>query len=404
MPYEKVGKDFTWPVTVMLYDDYVALKKCVELNREIFAQKQLVVFGAGIRGSLFAVILRMLGVRGFLFSDNNSEKWGGYIFEHKIVPPSYLEENIDLIVVLNSVEDGGGINEKLTRSGFIENVNLFRVDSNVYQNYIEEMKREIDVETLVVGDCGLSQIAITDVKTDSLATMIRQKFGEEKTKVLAMHGMGMRSFYTAIKIQLKLNPTIKNLILMVNFEVFTGKHHLLPRTQHAELFSMILQQLNLHDDEFLEYVQCVKKRTENFKLDVFSPSNGDGGNSNARLVFYMNYLYTLRKDTEDMQYLFRIIDLVTESKINFLPYIPSVNYEFAQKIVGDIFNYKYNENCKKMTRWIREKDFNVLDLSYLLPADHFAAPNTIDETTNYNGRVKVLNELFKECRVLRITQ
>ena len=393
--------DFGWPVTVMLYDDHVALTACVKNFWDVLKSKQIVVFGAGIRGSVFSTLLKTLGLADFLFSDNNPEKWGGYIFGHEIVPPSYLEQRVNDIAVLISVENADGIEQQLSRMGYVENRNLFPIKTNIYESYINEMIRPISAETIVVGDCGLSQIAIVDADTINLASMLRHEFGEGRTKVLAMHGMGMRSFYTAIRTQLRLNPTIRNLILMINFEVFTGKHHLLPRTQHPQLIEGIVDLLDDPDDAQLEYVQCVKERSENLKLDVVS-SNSAKPDDNARLVLYMNYLYSIRKDTEDMLYLFKIVDLVKNSKINFLPYIPPVNYDYACKVVGDQFKEIYDDNRKKMSEWLREKGCEVLDLSYLLHSSEFAAPTTIDETANYNGRIKILEELVAASRDIGI--
>ena len=88
---------------------------------------------------------------------------------------------------------------------------------------------------------------------------------------------------------------------MVNFEIFTGKHHLLPRTQHVNLFGKIMDELQNLDSEFIDYYKLTKTRFDNFKLDVSSSYQGDHLENNRRMVFRMNYMYKLKKDTEDMK-------------------------------------------------------------------------------------------------------
>lgn len=382
----------------MQYEDYITLKECVDQHMELLRNKEIIIFGAGIRGSIFCKLMEKFGYNQILFCDNNPDKWGGYVNQYEICSPKLIEEKRDKAIVLISVENGHSIEMQLEKSGYIKNTTYFSVEARIYPSYIKEFFRRDAIEILFLGDCGLSQISMNDNHHSNLGDMIKKCFGEKIAKVLAMHGMGMRSYYNILKSQLQLGIIPKVLGLMVNFEVFTGKHHLLPRTQHVELFKQILDELEKPDIEFVEYHQIIKERFNNFKLDVSSSYQGDYLENNRRMILRMNYMYSLKKNTEDMQYLIKILKLCREKKIRVLPFIPPVNYEYAFECIGEKFKVAYDANSDRMKAWIKEQGVELLDLSYILESKCFADPKTIDETANAKGRRIILEQFFKALK------
>ncbi|MCM1992625.1 hypothetical protein [Oceanirhabdus seepicola] len=391
-------RNFAWPVTIMPYEDYIALKECVEKHRDLLINKEIIIFGAGIRGSLFCKLMEKFGYNQLLFCDNNPDKCGGYINQYEIHSPELIEEKRDNAIVLISVENGYSIEKQLEKSGYIKNKTYFFVESLIYPSYIEEFFRIDPIEILFLGDCGLSQISINDTNHNNLGHMIKNSFGEKRAKVLAMHGMGIRSYYNILKGQLHLGIIPKVVGLMVNFEVFTGKHHLLPRTQHVNLFGKILDDLQNPEFELVEYHQLIEERFNNFKLDVSSNYQGDHLENNRRMVLRMNYMYNIKKNTEDMEYLIKILELCKDKGIRVLPFIPPVNYEYAFECIGEKFKVAYDTNCEKMKAWVREQGDELLDLSYILGSEYFADPKTIDETANAKGRQMILEEFLKALK------
>ncbi|MCT4617937.1 MAG: hypothetical protein N4A62_00890 [Marinisporobacter sp.] len=391
-------RNFAWPVTVMPYEDYSALKECVYKHKDLLINKEIIIFGAGIRGSIFAKLMEQFGYHKLLFCDNNPDKWGGYVNQYEIQSPEIIEEKRDNAVILISVENGYSIEKQLEKSGYIKNKTYFFVESMIYPIYMREFFRIDPIETLFLGDCGLSQISINDTNHNNLGDMIKKCLGEKRTKVLAMHGMGMRAYYNILKSQLQLGINPKVLGLMVNFEVFTGKHHLIPRTQHVNLFDKILEELQNPEFELIEYHQIIKERFNSFKLDVSSSYQGDHLENNRRMVFRMNYMYRIKKNTEDMEYLIKILELCKDRGIVVLPFIPPVNYEYAAQCIGEKFKLAYDANCDKMKDWVREQGVELLDLSYILGSNCFADPKTIDETANGKGRQIILEEFLKALK------
>lgn len=150
-----MSKNFTWPITTYLYEDYIKLKECLEKNKDKLKDKELIIFGAGIRGSLFGKLLPDFGYHSFIYVDNNKDKWGGYIEkeEHIIKNPDYLSKNITAKIIIISIEQDFLIIEQLLKLGYKKDINIFSPKTNVYDDYINEFFRQSDTEVLVLGDC-----------------------------------------------------------------------------------------------------------------------------------------------------------------------------------------------------------------------------------------------------------
>ena len=389
--------NFAWPVTTMGKYDYEALKKCVEENAAVFERRHIVIFGAGIRGTVFSVLLQKLGYNDIIFTDNNSEKIGGVINQFPII--SYDEvKKTENILIINSVENGFSINKQLEKDGFVENTDFFYIENHLYELYLQEFMKKMQTNTLIMGDCGITDISKEDKDYTNLEELLKEQLGN-RTKVLAVHAMGMRAFHHILKAHIEYIEVPEKAVIMTNFETFTGKQHLLPRSQHANLIEMISNAVGNRDEELKDYVEVTKDRFENFKVDYFTSSknalNHMSSERNDRLVIRMNYMYELQEDNECIIYMKKVVDLCKENNIKLLFFIPPVNYVYAKELYGEKFTGKYQANVNKLKKIVGQYGADLLDLSYLLEPDKFADIHTIDETANYEGRKEVASELVK---------
>ena len=62
------AKNFAWPVTSVNREDYDALMECMIRNEGTW--EKIVIFGAGIRGTEFSVVLKEKGYKNIFFVDN----------------------------------------------------------------------------------------------------------------------------------------------------------------------------------------------------------------------------------------------------------------------------------------------------------------------------------------------
>ena len=366
-------KDFAWPVTAISKENYAAIMGCVRDHDELFSTRTILIFGAGIRGAEIAVILKNEGYSNIVFTDNNSEKWGGVIDGIPIISVEDALARKEEVVYLISVEEG------------------------------EPIRRQLD--------CMFEVIAFDDKIKDSLSEIMQQKLGYENVKHLTMHGMGLPTFYHMLRAQINSGMVPRIFVVMLNFETLTGKQHLLPRSQHTELVNQVVEISDDPTGELKEYQKVVAERVKNVQAEFFTTnkfsSNKTANNKsgkisdNASKVFFkLNYLYKLNPEMESIQYLKKIMKLAHEYGFKVLPFVPPVNYERGIELFEDRFEEDYNHNLEILKRIVSEGGFSLLDLSHICTKELFAHVTTPDETTNYLGREKVADYICREISKL----
>lgn len=392
---EKIN--YAWPVTSENASVYNYFLKKIDKIKGNLIDKRISIFGSGIRGCCILKILEMNGFKNIIFIDNNTEKQNNLINDYDIVSfeeaLNYKQEQVFLV----SPEGCNKIHDQLREAGLQENKEWFSFSVSAYDSYIEEYKRPLQDYLLVMGDCAFTHIALDDSNFDSLGTMIRNKAGEASCKVLDMHGMGQQAYYHIAHslIERKEKPSAFLLLLMI--ETMAPKVPIMPRTQHPWLIKSLSDISN--NREFSEYAKLTQERFDRFQVEAFSSFDNKIGKDTEKEKLYMNinYLFKFRETTEGVVYLKKTIRMMNEENIPVILYIPPVNYFQGERLFGADFKQKYETNFIKLYETL-EKDnlkYEVVDASYLLELDDFAAPNTIDETCNYNGRLKSIRYLSK---------
>ena len=258
-------KNFSWPVTAMDREDYEAFFLWFDRYEQQLKTHQLVIWGAGIRGTGFSILLRERGYQDFLFVDSNPEKWGGCIDDFNIISPEQLEAERDRTnrIILISVENSAAIEKYLLERKYRRDIDYFLAKTDQYESYINEFLRPYEQDTLIMGDCEFSTMSLKDKDRDSLKDKLFIRCGRNTTKILAMHGIGLRAEYHIFQAQILngMKPTC--FILMVNLDTLTGKQHLLPRSQHVELLKGLLNVQKNPSDSFKEYIQIAEQRSKN---------------------------------------------------------------------------------------------------------------------------------------------
>ncbi|MGC6172944.1 hypothetical protein [Lacrimispora sp. 38-1] len=392
---EKIN--YAWPVTSENASVYNYFLKKIENIKGLLSDKRIGIFGSGIRGCCILKILEMNGFKNIIFIDNNTEKQNNLINDYDIVSfeeaLNYKQEQVFLV----SPEGCNKIHDQLREAGLQENKEWFSFSVSAYDSYIEEYKRPLQDYLLVMGDCAFTHIALDDSNFDSLGTMIRNKAGEASCKVLDMHGMGQQAYYHIAHSLIECNQKPSAFLLLLMIETMAPKVPIMPRTQHPWLIKSLSDISN--NREFSEYAKLTQERFERFQVEAFSSFDNKIGKDTEKEKLYMNinYLFKFRETTEGVVYLKKTIRMMNEENIPVILYIPPVNYFQGERLFGADFKQKYETNFIKLYETL-EKDnlkYEVVDASYLLELEDFAAPNTIDETCNYNGRLKSIQYLSK---------
>lgn len=396
-------KNYAWPVTTMCKYDYLALCKFAEEHDALLREKQIVIFGSGIRGTSFSIQLKRLGYDNFIFTDNNQSKVGGFINEFPIVSYDEIKKQRGQVVIIISVEGGFSIADQLKNDGFVENKDFFYIESHLYENYVRIFCDSTPFKTLIMGDCGLTDISLSDTDFENIGEKLQRAIGGA-TKVLAIHAMGMRAYYNIAKAHIRHIHKPDNIILMTNLETFTGKQNLLPRSQHAPLIRQLADVLNAKDEGLNQYAELTKERFQNYNMDYFTSSDEAMGSmsrdKNNKIVIKLNYMYRMDPENECVVYLKKFMQMCSEKCIRLLLFIPPANYQYAVSLWGDRFTDSYEQNAAFLKRVAEEENVPLLDLSYLLPSAQFADVCTIDETANQEGREKVAKAIVAKYKEL----
>lgn len=395
-------KNYAWPITAISKENYQVIVDCIQSN-SIFRERKILIFGAGIRGAEIAVIMQTLGLSDIVFTDNNSDKWGGLVDTHPIIS---VEEAFRLrgsVAAIISVEEGSDICGQLEAAGFVKDQDYFYPLPDLYERFISEFKRPMQNKTLVMGDCMFEVVAFGDENKDSLTEMFHQKLGYDNVKLLTMHGMGLPAFYHVFKAQINMGFKPKTFVVMLNFETLTGKQHLLPRSQHTKLMKAVSELSPDPDGELKKYYQLTQERVKNvqaefFTTDKFSAGHNYAGmisDSASRVFFKLHYMYELDTNIESLVYLRKIMKMGEEQGINIIPFVPPVNYERGTELFDAEFESAYSKNLKKLAELVKNGGAELLDLSHICVKEEFAHVTTPDETTNYAGRCKITDAICK---------
>lgn len=400
------GTNFAWPVTSVNREDMVCFDKWYEEYKHVLKERFVIIWGAGIRGTEFSIFFHRKNYTNIFFTDSNEDKWGGNINGYTIISVkeafTYVTDRRSIFLI--STENSCGIEKNLFERGYQRDVDFFIIKTNLYDKYLQEFARDYCKNILVMGDCEFSTISLKDKDTSNLAEMLREHLGVDQCKVLAMHGMGLRSHYHVLKAQILNNMLPNILVIMINLDTLTGKQHLLPRSQHEQLLHRVYEYISMQDEEFKEYLNDVHERTKNLQVEFSTGrvcTKVEQREVKARNYFKINYLYDLNIETEGIKYLIKILDLAKEKQIKVVPFIPPVNHRYGEKLFGDIFAKRYGENVTKIRIVVEEQGYNLLDLSYILSSAMFAEENTPDETANELGRRSVAEKIISEIERIK---
>lgn len=389
--------NYYWPVTSENANVYnLFLQKSKGISADL-RDKEIIIIGAGIRGCCLLKILESNGFNNFVFVDNNKEKQGNNINEYDIISFEEALNRPTEKVFLVAPEDAGNIYIQLSNAGLKENKDWYSFSFSAYDQYVEEYKRFAENYLLVMGDCAFTHIALDDINFDSLGTMIRNEIGSEKCKVLDMHGMGQQAYYHIAKSLIERNEKPSAFLLLLMIETMAPKVPIMPRTQHPKLIKELVNCCENPNIEFVEYAKLAQQRLDNFQVESFASFDDRNSQVQEKLYMQINYLFKFRENSEGVVYLKKTIRMMNENDIPVILYVPPVNYYQGERLFGDNFKIKYETNFKKLYSILDEEnlEYKVMDASYLLDIEDFAAPNTIDETCNYNGRRKIIDFLKK---------
>lgn len=387
-------KNYAWPVISENVIVYHHILQKVEEVKEYLTGKRIAIFGAGARGCCLMKVLEEHGFHDIIFVDNNPEKQNNLINSYDIVSfESAKQESRRVFLV--APEEAEPICKQLNEAGLTENEDWFSFSFSAYPQYVEEYKRPLSDYLLVMGDCVLTHVVLDDPNFDSLGTMIRNRVGAERCKVLDMYGMGQQAYYHIAKSLIDRGEKPEAFLFPLIMETLSPKFSIMPGAQHPTLIHALVDSCEHPDPDFVSYADLAQERFDRFQLEEFAVFGNNARQKNEKLQMQVNYLFRYRETTEGVVYLKKTIEMMNRENIPVVLLVHPVNYRQGEVFFGENFKADYESNFKKLYETL-DRDglrYEVADASYLLDLDDFATPNTGDERCRYSGRLKIMQRL-----------
>lgn len=370
----KNDNNFEFPIVALNRTDFDSVMKWVnKYKTDTPASSGVYIYGAGIRGNMMLVILQKeeVVIKGFI--DSSEKKIGGTVGKYEILSlDDVLEKEGNDVRILVSPENFHDIEDILIKKGLDKGTNFWVIKNEIYDRYIEDYKSAVEVDYLAFGDCfftdldveGLDDRTIGEALTDSMG-------GNGNIRVLSLHGMCIPGFYHLMRVLLKKGATPKAVAFIVNIPFCNSIQTKLPQSQHYELFQMIKESCELNDLIFDKYVETTKQRSKNINGEAFSSKNKRDSDHVEKMLTKARYMYELKDDNENIEYMRKMIELLKEHGIRPIPFIPSLNYYVACDWFADEFLEKYDAICDKIANIVSEYSIDVLNMSRLLKQEHY---------------------------------
>lgn len=389
-------KNFEFPILSISKQEYNAIQTWIENHKKTVMNKDLYIFGAGIRGNIILKLLEESNIKVKGFFDNSIEKQGSFVKQYRIFSPSEIYDNLKENYILISSENSSEIEKSLQAKGYVKEENYSTIRSEIYPLYQKEFFRKEKFDYILFGDCYFTDLDIDNLDDLSMSELASEKLGKEKTKVLSIHGMCIPSFYYLMKLQIKLGIVPKAVAIIVNIPFCDRIQTKLPQSQHAELLKAIRNNMPIQSDEFDQYLEIVETRSKNLNMKSFSTIKKIKNRTDdyiEKILTKTRYMYDFQEDNENIVYLMKMIEFLQNNHIKPIPFIPALNYYTGIDYFGQEFMDKYCAICENIKKCIRNKyQIEVIDMSFILEKDYFSG-NRMTKFPNHDGKEKEITFL-----------
>lgn len=389
-----------WEIDVVEKSTYFSFKYQIELFMKQLVHSKIAIWGASVRGIIAGIILEDFGIKEFIFYDNDVDKQGKNLSGHLITSfhPKDKSETI-----LLSMENQKSVKQQLEECGWQENQNFFCLLSSDIENLMEEITSLKNCKYLLFGASCLHAVPIMEREEDDLAEMIKKQCANP-IKVLGLSCISMKIFYYLFMLEIKLNKKLSNMVLLINWDIITSFHHLLPRTQKPFLIKRLAEyaeerkEIELSEKLYEEY-RIAKERAEDYK---FENQHAISLIKDKREVSELpedylsqNLMEPLDLTCEEIQYLIMILELAKDIDIDVTLIIEPLNEEMCKEIYGDAFDKLYQRKCELLKDLSAKYGIKCIDASSLLSSEMILSRYSANEAFFSTGRKKFAEYIIK---------
>jgi len=390
-----------WNIFYNIIDSYM----------EVLKQKDVYIWGGGVRGILCGMILESRGLRNFKYIDSSPQKQGKKLSNYEIIAYSGECKKNGFIIV--SIEYYDEVVTFLHKEGFANGINMCFFELCVEKDYILKLGSVFPAGILIMGSAVLDSIFVREVGDKSLEELLECKNRIPMVKCIGGTCCEMRLFYDVFCLETEANISLRQLILLVSLDTMTSYHHLLPRAQRpdyfAEMAKLADKNASIYREQLQEHCILSNNRMRDYSMEeMYTPDRNDSEKSNLeRLKEYANITIMEPFDDrcEESYYLKKLSLFGAEKKIRVDIILEPVNLELCRKVLGKGFDDFYIDKINSMRRFVESSGDGVFfhDFSMLFPQEAFDSITTINSVLCSGFRnifAKKIQELYinYECK------
>lgn len=362
--------------------------------------KEIAVWGAGVRGLMAGMILEDLGREKFIYIDNDVSRQGKSLSGHSI--KSFAEINMQDIFVIISMEIHSEVTDGLIKLGFVENIDfsILSLDDkkSLFEKLIAEKKK-----TFICGKAILHTVPVEEREEEDLAELLEEKIGMEWIKVLGMPCMGLKNIYYLVRYEISHNPKLQNIVIMINFMMITSYNHLLPRVQKLELLEYLWKEAETEGNEeekreLTEAYFTAKERAKNYKLEnQYSPGRIDSDRPNRLILkdyFEISDMEQLDPSCESFSYLRKILKFAKEKGINVVLMLEPMNMKLSREL-NNHFPEIYSIKCRFLADLAAEYNARFVNSQGVVENRWFLNTNRPGNAIKKRGRILLADFIVK---------
>lgn len=379
-------------------ENYFNFHQAIYYTKANWANKKILIFGSGIMGIQFQYVLQQHDIWNFSYIDNNPEKWETKVNEYEVYPVEIIEGHIDEFYIFIAIEMYQECQKQLLNLDCKEHLNFYNLKNHTEHLLLEGFKNIKNTEILLMGDCTLSTVALTDCDKKAIKSLIKEQINCQS---LDLNSFYMRTYYNLLLMSHSVNKALKTVILFLNLDIFADKYHLLPKSQHPYLLSQLKAYSKCTNPEIVHFVTEVRKRANQASfLDTTSPNrraniSSEKCEQNKRIHTRLNYLYQLDEESESIQYLKHFVEYCIQQSLRAYFVILPVNYEEGERLFPLDFCKRYDFIRNNISKYAKGTHIHLIDQSYLLTKHSFISIRSINEGIREEGRKKIVKDLME---------
>lgn len=295
---------------------------------------------------------------------------------------------------------------------------------------LRELQRHFDrtpaPPVLYFGDSVVERISRDDADRRTLGELVVERMGGAEHCTCISHSAYHPAMFAALlRAVQRVQSQPRLVILPVNMRCFSPQWDHRPAYQFTKEISAIerfiadpsapqetvepmvesREDLAAYDSISVRYPSSALSRIGDFRRIVESTPQTESERAyRLEQIFKFHYTHALTPGHRKLRALLACCESIRDMNARALLYITPINYQAGSRYAGPTFLPEYQRSVAvlldALARYEREGQVTVVDWSTLLESRYFVQPDIANEHLNYSGRMRLANEIARNCPAL----